>query len=113
MEVLVFFSIFYRIKTMWLAPINKKFGGGVHKLWSKNPSLDDPMVSQKWILLCNFEFSSIKLVMLDPQNTKNATSNHVFRAMFDHKGLDPFWVHNFGLFKFLIRVQNISFFPKN
>ena len=40
----------------------------------------------------------VKLVMLDPQNTKNATSLHVFRAMFDLKGLDPFRVHNFGLF---------------
>ena len=36
---------------------------------------------------------------------------HVFRAMFDRKGLDPFRVHNFGLF--LISVQKITYFPKN
>jgi len=36
--------------------------------------------------------------MLDPQNTKNATSMHVFRAMFDRKGLDPLRVQEFGLF---------------
>ena len=41
--------------------------------------------------------------MLDPQNTKNATSMDVFRAMFDRKGLDPLRVQEFGLF--LIRVK--------
>ena len=51
-----------------------------------------------------FKFSPIKLVMLDPQNTKNATSLHVFRAMFDPKGLGPFRVQKFGLF--LIGVKN-------
>jgi len=36
--------------------------------------------------------------MLDLQNTKNATWMHVFRAMFDRKGLDP------------IRVQSLAYF---
>jgi len=36
--------------------------------------------------------------MLDPQNTKNATSMDVFRAMFHRKGLDPLRVQEFGLF---------------
>jgi len=48
--------------------------------------------------------------MLDPQNTKNATSLPVFLAMFDRKGLDPFRVHNFGLF--LNMSKKISYFPK-
>jgi len=47
--------------------------------------------------------------MLDPQNTKNATSLPVFLAMFDRKGLDPFRVHKFGLF--LMRIQKIGFSP--
>ena len=54
-----------------------------------------------------FNFPPIKLVMLDPQNTKNATLIHVFCAMFDRKGLDSFRVHNFGLF--LISVQKQAF----
>jgi len=45
-----------------------------------------------------FQFSPIKLVMLELQNTKNATWMHVFRAMFDRKGLDP------------IRVQSLAYF---
>jgi len=50
------------------------------------------------------KFSPIKLVMLDPQNTKNATPMHVFRTMFDRKGLDPLRVQKFGLF--FISVKN-------
>jgi len=42
--------------------------------------------------------------MLDLQNTKYATSMHVFRAMFDRKGVDPFRVQKFGLF--FISVKN-------
>ena len=42
--------------------------------------------------------------MLDLQNTKYETSMHVFRAMFDRKGLDPLRVQKFGLF--LISVKN-------
>ena len=41
--------------------------------------------------------------MLDPKNTKYATSMHGFRTMFDRNSLDPFRVQKFGLF--LICVQ--------
>ena len=72
-------------------------------------TLGDPTVTEK-CFFSNFLIFPHKLVMFDRQNTKYATPMHVFCAMFDRKGSDPFRVHKFDLF--LISVQKISYIPK-
>ena len=90
---MVFFSSFNLGKTMWLTPSNSKFACVVQVFFS------------------NVLIFPIKLDMLHLQNTKNATSMHVFCAMFDRKGLDPFRVQKFGLF--VISIKNWATFPEN
>ena len=89
-----------------------KFGSVVHELWSENPWIfkDSHILSVKWsqyfkqsnsdleMFFSNFLIFPMKLFMLDPRNTKNATSMHAFCAMFDRTGLDQFQVQKFGLF---------------